>query len=149
MTATSSVPATIDALVAALTAAGVTAWDGPVITGDFENAVYVGYDGDPDGEFLAVEMDQEWAGIGNKARSETFDIICCAYVLSGPPETKACRDTAYGLMATVETVLRADPSIAQAPYFVAAIKPKSFFPWPTSDGMQGRLVFHIHVQTRI
>lgn len=146
---TSRVPATIDALVAALTGAGVTTWDGAVVSGDFENAVYVGYDGDPDGDFKTVVMDQEWAGLGARARTETFDIICCAYVLSGAADTKSVRDTVYGLLATAETTLRANPSLGQASTFVAAIKPQELFTWPTTGGVQGRLVFHVHVQTRI
>lgn len=147
--ATSRVPATIDALVAALVTAGITTWDGPVVTGDFENAVYIGYDGDPDGQFETVVMDQEWAGLGAKARSEVFDIICCAYVLNGAADTKSVRDTVYGLLATVETTLRNNPTIGQAPMFLGAIKPQTLFTWSTADGVQGRLVFHINVKTRI
>lgn len=149
---TSRVPATIDALVAGFTAAGLKTWDGPVLTGDFADSVYVGYDGDPEGDYEAATMDQQWAGLGAKARTETFDIICAVVVLigdDGPQIVKMARDTAYSMLATAETVLRADPSLAQIPMFVAEIRPMAIYIEPGPQGDQARLVFHIHVQTRI
>lgn len=146
---TSRVPATIDAFVAALTVAGILAWDGPVVTEDFQSAIFVGYDGNPDGDFQSVLMAQQWAGLGNRARSESFDLICAAVVLLGNEVVKPARDATYALVATAETVLRGDPTIGQAPMFVAQFMPQALYIEPTTSGFQARLVFHVHIETRI
>jgi hypothetical protein len=145
----SRVPAATDAFLAALTAAGIKNWDGPTNTGDFAPAVYVGYDADPEGTFESVVMDQEWAALGARARREVFDIVCAIVVLSGDDITVPLRTAVFQLFGEVETVLRTDPSLGQPPPFVASAKPKQLFTEDTADGLQGRLVFHVHVETRI
>lgn len=147
--ATSRVPATIDALAASWTAAGLKTWDGAVVTGDYTDAVYLGYDGDPQGDFLTVEPDQNWAGIGAKKRDEEFAIICAAVALLGGGTTKTARDTVFAMLATVENELRADPSLGQPPPFVAEYKGGPIFTEPGPDGYQVRAVFSVHVKTRV
>lgn len=148
--APSRIPATIDALVAAFTAAGLKTWDGPFVTGDYAPAVHVGYDGDPEGEFQAVEPDQEWAGLGAKARDEEFDVICCVTLSSGDSDVRTARVAAFAILATVETTLRANPSLGQSPPFVAAFKPGAVHIQPDENvGFSLRAVFNVHVKTRI
>jgi hypothetical protein len=147
--ATSRIPATIDALVAAFTAAGLHTFDGPLVSGDYTPAVWVGYDGDPEGDFKAVEGDQEWAGIGAKKRGEEFDVICSVTVLSGDSDVRSARETAFALLATVENTLRADPSLDQTPPFVAEYRPGAMHIEPADTGHQVRAVFNVHVKTRI
>lgn len=146
---TSRVPDTINALVAALVTTGVTTWDGPVVTGDFDSAVFVGYDGDPEGDFTTVLMDQQWAGLGNRSRTEVFDIVCAAVVLLGNEDVRSAREATFALLATVETAVRNAPTLGQAPTFVAQMKPMQLLTEPTTSGFQARLVFHVHVETRI
>lgn len=147
--AASRIPATIDALVSAIRATGLTTWDGPFVTGDYAPAVHVGYDGDPDGDYMAVDTDQEWAGLGARARDEEFDVICCAIVTSGDSDVRVARQTAFAILATVENTLRATPSLGQPPPFVAGFKPGAIHIEPTADGHQVRAVFNVHVKTRI
>jgi hypothetical protein len=147
--ATSRVPATIDALVALFTAAGLTTWDGPLVTGDYQPAIHVGYDGDPEGDFKAVDADQEWAGIGAKSRDEEFDVICCAITVSGNSDIRSAREAAFAMLAVVENALRVNPSLGQAPPFVAAYRPAAVHTEPTAAGWSVRAVFNVHVKTRI
>jgi hypothetical protein len=142
----SRVPETIDAIVTKLKAAGVKTWDGPVITGDYQDAVYVGYDANPDGEFRSVVGTQTWAGLGAKRRSEIFSVTCAAVALVGQDDSKASRDAVYALLNTVDTTLRADPSLGLAPPLVAGVKPTELICEPTSEGYMARLVFTIDVE---
>ena len=113
----SRLTASIDAIVAALRAADptLTVWDGPIVSGDYSDAVYIGYDADPDGEFRAATTNQEWAALGRRIRNEDLQIVCAAVVLFGNNDTswKPTRDACYALVETVGQTLRADPSLAQ------------------------------------
>lgn len=143
----SHIPAAIDAIVAKLTAAGLKVWDGPVVTGDFSPAVFVGYDGNPDGEFRSVAGSQDWVGLGAKRRSEIFSIVCAAVALTGENTTKTGRDAVYALLDVVGTTLRADPSLGLTELpFVAGLKPAELFTEPTENGLQCRWVFTIDVE---
>lgn len=155
--ADSRVPATVLALynvvkaAPALTSASppVNVWDGPVVTGDPTDSVFIGYDGDPEGEFASVVGDEEWAGLGAKARDEQFEVVCSIVTLAGDGDIAAARARIYALFAGVTGVLRVDPSLGQAPPFVAAVKSPQLFIDPTPQGLQPRLVFHVAVKTRI
>lgn len=147
---TSRVPVTIDALVAAFRAAGLNTFDGPPITGDWSVAVFVGYDaGGEDSEFRAVTTTQSWASLGAKARNEEFSVFCGIAAVDGGGVTKVARDAAYSVMATVETVLRADPSLGQTPPFTIAVASGDLYQFPVESGMECRLPFTISVVTRI
>lgn len=138
-------PATIDALVATWTDAGVKVHDGPQLSGDFEDCIFVGFDGNPEGEYQSAEVEQDWAGLGAKHRSETLTIICSAVVLNGDDNIKAARDTAYGFVETAGIALRNDPSLGQPPPFVAGLRPGPLFIEPTQQGVQVRVVFSVNV----
>lgn len=153
---TSRAPATIDKLVELWTAAAVaaqgtfTVWDGPLVTGDYGPGIHVGYDGDPEGDYKAVESDEEWAGIGAKNRDEEFDVICAAVALVGDNDVKLARDTVYSLLAVAATTLREDPSLAQTPSpFVAEFRPGPVYFEPSPNGLQVRGLFNVHVKTRL
>lgn len=143
---TSTVPATLTAILATLQATGATVYDGPVVTDDVQDAIWIGYDGDPGGTFESIINHlQSWAGLGKRARNETFSIVCAVTVLLGNDDTASARAKAYTMLGTVETSLRADPSLAQPPPFVAEIEPNSLLTEPTSDGFQVRIPFFIHI----
>lgn len=147
--ADSRVPATIDALKTTWDATGAKVWDGPVITGDYSDCIFVGYDGDPEGDMQAVDGDSEWAGLGAKARDEDFDVICAVVALVGDQGIKTVRDNAYAQLKKAADAVRADPSLGQAPPFVASVKGGSLFYDNLESGLQARLVFRVHVETRI
>lgn len=144
---TSHIPAAIDAIVSSFTAAGLTVFDGPVITGDFQAAVFVGYDGAADSsDYKAVAGTQDWASLGAKRRSEAFSVICAAVALTGETDTKTGRDAVYALLDIVGTTLRTDPSLGlNSPPFVAELKPVDLFTEPTENGLQCRWVFTIDI----
>jgi len=155
----SRVPATFDALVSTLqaaVAADVAVWDGPIVTGDYRNAVYIGYDGAPESEFKASDTDQAWAAIGQRKRNEEIHIVGAVVVLFGgtAPSWKATRDAAFSILQSIGQSLRADPSLGQnspsyVDTFVAELWPGEYFQEPCPAGNQARIVFTIHVKTRV
>lgn len=157
MVVQSRFPAAADAIVAGLVAAGLKVWDGPIITGDYSNAVYIGFDGDyADGEERAASINQEWHGLGAKARKEEIQIPCAVVVLTGNGDTtwKPTRDTGFAILETIGQTLRADPSLGLGPPtvsadFVAELWPGDTFQETGPAGMQLRIVFDIHIKTRV
>lgn len=141
--------ATIDALVALWTTAGIDTVDGWVVSGDTGTRLYVGYDGDPEGDFKAADLDSEWAGLGAKKRDEAFDIVCAVVTRSGFRTPKEARDAALTVFHTASNALRANPSLGLSPPFTAAPVPGELYTPPGSTGAQGRLVFTVHIETRI
>ncbi|RPE44162.1 hypothetical protein EDD90_7392 [Streptomyces sp. Ag109_O5-1] len=151
---TSRVPDLIDALVAALQASGgltgVKVVDGPVVTDSAaEEWVFVGYDGDPEGDFTAATAQQEWAGLGAKKKNEDITVTCAVLVQRGSTDVRACRVRTYEVLAAVESVLRADPSLGFPTPTVCAVTEHAFHPEQTPDGIQGRLPFTVTCTTRI
>lgn len=151
MTAISRLPGTIDAVVAALDATGLVVMDGPEVHDDVvDDVVYIGYDGDPNGRYKAADTNQTWAGsVGAHRRDEEMDIICCVITTRGDNEMKLARDSAYDLLGTVESTLRANPGLGFTSPFVAGVRPRELYYAPFNDGLQARLVFIITVRTRV
>lgn len=153
MTTTSRVPDVIDALVALLAAApalaGVKVVDGPIVTNDSKDAVFVGYDGDPEGEGQAVEFTQEWAAIGQRAKGETFTVTCAVVVWRGGTKVRPIRVRAFELLAAVEDALRDDPSLGLPPPSVVAFASGSMAQLQGAPGLGVRVMFQIAVKTRI
>jgi hypothetical protein len=153
----SRVPAVIDALVTILTAAdlGAPIWDGPITTGDPSDAVYIGYDADPQGgEEQGAEVQQGWAGIGTESRDEEGQIMCAVVVLTGNQITgwKGPRDRAYALLDGVNGAIRGTPakaSLGLSPPMTAELWPGAYFQEANPDGFQARLLFQIHYTTRV
>lgn len=148
---TSRVPATIDALVTIFKAAQGDTWktyDGPPVTGDFTDAVFVGYDANPDSEFQSVANHvQAWAGLGKGARSETFSVVCGISVLVGDENgQKPARDKAYLILEALGAALRTDPSLGQPPPFVASLMPNEMFTESTTSGFEVRIPFSVDIQ---
>lgn len=145
--------ASIDALYDVLIAAdlGVDVWDGPIVSGNTGDAIYVGYAADPEGDGQAGQVSQEWAGIGKKSRDESGVIVCAAVALVGNSDArwKPVRDRAKALIESVGQVLRADPSLGLPPPCVAELQPGEYFQENGPDGYQARFVFTVHIQTRV
>lgn len=111
--ATSVVPALIDALVTAFDAAmTTTVYDGYGVSDDPGDFLMVGID-DPDSDDWAnaASVKQDWAQANHTARSEEGDIVCAALSWNGDGSQKVARDAVYATQASVETVLRANPSL--------------------------------------
>ncbi|MFI6296707.1 hypothetical protein ACIBEJ_34315 [Nonomuraea sp. NPDC050790] len=153
MTTTSRAPAVIDALVALCRAApaldGVAVHDGPHVTSSpLKAVVCIGWDGDEDND-AAVEAQQEWASIGQKAKNETLQVTCAAVAWNGGTVTKTARDRAYALVGAVEDALRSDPALGFPPPTIVAMTTGNAFQRQDAGGVQCRVVFTVAVHTRI
>ncbi|MCI3277525.1 hypothetical protein [Streptomyces cylindrosporus] len=150
----SRVPELIDNFVAALTAAsglsGVQVVDGPFVTDSAATEwVFVGYDGDPEGEYMTAQTTQEWAGLGAKAKNEAILLTCAVLVRRGTTDVKACRKRTFEIFAEVEAVVRADPSVGMPPPSICSIAEHTFHTEQTDRGIQGRMPFTLTSSTRI
>lgn len=127
MSTTSAISIAISALVDLLAAdpalAAVDVVDGPLLDwsamrpaapqrGDGRLWVVVG--AQPDEDARAAEGEQTWGSTGsgtNHSRDETFAVYCTAVGFDGGQDVRALRTAVFGLVARVETILRADPTI--------------------------------------
>ncbi|MEU2340064.1 hypothetical protein ABZ608_42165 [Streptomyces sp. NPDC013172] len=151
---TSRVPDLIDALVPRLAAssdlADVKVVDGPLVTDSAAlEWLFVGYDGDNEGDFIAATAQQEWAGLGAKKKNEDITLTCAIVVERGSTEVRSCRSRTYEIFAAVENVLRADPSLGFSTPTVCAVTEHTFHQAQTPEGIQGRLPFTVTCTTRI
>jgi len=115
---TTKVPALIDWLIAAFTAAPtlgqatppVTIYDWPPTTGlDAPLKLYVGLT-DPDNQGIetAATFRQSRDDLGSATRTELPDIYCCAEAWSGTDDLATVRHAVAAIVAAAETVIRAD-----------------------------------------
>lgn len=147
----SQVPAAISALVAALeTALGAAiVFDGPEITGDIPAvAVIVGYDGDAEGDFRAVEnWSQEYVGLGALRKEEGFDILGCVVAFTGDTTIADKRASVFATFATVETTLRTATlaGLGLAAPALAEFSAGEFYQEQTGSGLQCRIPFIVSV----
>lgn len=122
---------------------------GPFVTSDPGDALFLGYDGDPNGEFKSVSASSEWAGLGAKARNEVFTVHCAITALAGDPDVLAAVDRVYAIHTAFEAAVRADPDLNQAPPFTAAVAGGELFTMAHPAGLQVLLAFGVQVTTRI
>lgn len=141
MAATSTIPAALDALLAAARAgvgAGVHVVDGPPVEwdpialpaqagagGDELRYLFVG--ASPDGPGVAGE--QDYAAAGAVASDENYRISCVIHV-TGALDVKARRDEAFAVLADLEQTLKFDPSLGGAVLYarvggIAAVTPRT------------------------
>lgn len=145
--------AVVAALRAGSTADLADVVDGPVLAGDDpETAVFVGYDGDPEGDMHATEnWSQSWAGLGAQRKDEAFDVVCSVVSWSGDDAVSTRRAVALAALAAVEDDLRGVLNIGLGlpQPTTAALVTGQLIQEPTSRGMQVRIPFAVSVQTRI
>lgn len=161
----SRVDAAITAIVAALQADAVVPTlaavvDGPLVGGDqTETRVYVGYDGDPDGDFNATEnWSQDWAGLGAQRKDESFDVVCAVWSFSGDLDVPARRQKALAVFSAVEDALRTplniglglpQPTVAWLSSAQLVQEPVRAVDSDQLIGLRARIPFSISVRTRI
>lgn len=147
----------INAIVAALNA-GTTAALATVVDGPSNEAtpfpgsyVFVGWDGDREGDYNATEdWTQDWAGLGAQRKDESFDVVCAVVSGSGDANVASRRQEALAVLAAVETDLRAPLNIGlglPSPSFARLSSAQLIQEWV--DGLRARIPFSISVQTRI
>lgn len=166
---TTRAPATMRALDSLFRAAiaaspygdgSVDVYLGPLVSGDPDDAVFIGFDGDPEGAFAMTLHDQTWRTLGPRNRDENFDVFCCVLTMSGRtdgPGVLDAVDRLYGVFDVCASAVHADPSLGlgpgsehNAPLFKASVRGFStFIPTDPERGAIPRVQFSVHVETRI
>lgn len=123
----------------------VTVYDGPVVTDDDPQLVlWVGLDDpDADGATLAAESTRAWAGLASQ--NETIIVSCAAEAWSGGTGVSAERVRAYGIVAAVEALVRADATGFGGNSMIAnpGVTGAQLHQNNTSKGAQARVTFQI------
>lgn len=146
------IPDAIDKLVEIWASVDARVIDGPVVTGgEPVKRLYVGYDGDPEGEHAGASGDQSWAGtVGAHRRDETFTVPCCVVVHKGSGTVKAARDAAFAIVDSASTILRANVSLGFPSPSNAQLADISLgYGLSENTGLEVRVPFNVHVSTRI
>lgn len=132
--------------------------DGVPVSEEFpDHAVFVGWSGDPDGDYQAAGLAQDWAATGgSRRRDEQVDLVCAVTSLYGNADSwKPARDNGLAILADIETKIRDNPELGLVPDTVrqvisAEFKPAGVHQEPYSDtGFWFRCPFTISVKTRI
>jgi len=143
----------IDILVTLWKATGLTVVDGPNLSSDYYNkkAVFVGWDGDQDGDFLAGDSDQDWAGLGARKRDERLSVYCCLLNPVGNSTTwKAVRDECAQTLNVLAAALRGDPSLGLPSPTTAGLVPGQLYQLlPPEAGALARQPFDVRINTRV
>jgi hypothetical protein len=118
--------------------------DGPDASDDPSDALWIGYDADPEArETESILLNQNWAGLGKRSRTEDFEIICAATALIGDGATKPARDRVHVMTAAVEDYLRENPDLDQPTPTLAEYKPIALYLEAGPAGLQARLRFNV------
>jgi hypothetical protein len=110
----------IDALVTTMRTAlpNVLVVDGVGVSADRNpNALFIGVDTPEDTSgtpVFAADTRQQWANANYTARDEEGYVVCAASSFVGETNQKQARDNALATVASVETTLRANPSLGVA-----------------------------------
>ena len=146
----STIPATIDALVALFDGAiaGVDVHDGPAVASNHMDHLSIGYAGRDNPE--AVTWEQTVAGIraGSHPRDEVFFVSCVINSGSGDAVMSTRRNRAFEILGEIETALRANPSLGFST-FSAQVADGSLLQDLDESGMFAGLVFRIRCKARI
>lgn len=151
-----------EALAASEFAGEVDAYLGPMMSADPDDAVMVGFDGDPMGDMEMVVHQQSWAGIGvgPARRDEEFDVRCCILNMSGstdPVGFAGAIGRLYRIARVLFEPIHRDPSLGlgpgseeNAPRFTADVRGfSSYVPTDDQRGVMPRVQFSVHVVTRV
>lgn len=125
----SRIPQVIDAVLAACatvqatTLAGVTVYDGPpaVQPPAAGKILVIGGDWVPSDQSRAAASATQEASMGNRSRNETISIACQCRAGSGDTTMATQRTDAFGIVAAVEQLLVADPTLGGLTYSDAKV----------------------------
>jgi hypothetical protein len=157
---TSKVPDVIDYLVTLFTndvtlgqapaPNTVTVYDGPALAQTFTPLnLYVGMT-DPDAdEPVSANSEKAWAALGKQSIDETLQIHCCAEAWSGATDMRAIRLAAYGIVAAVETLLRADPTFGGLVLFCEPAASEELRQDEIEQGARAKVLFRIDAKARL
>lgn len=112
--AVSVVPALIDALFDAATAAlpDVLVLDGMGATEEPGDYLMVGVDDpDSDADAFSADSQQQWASANHTTRDESGVVTCAALSWNGDGDQKAARDSAYASVEALAAACRTTPDL--------------------------------------
>ena len=157
---TTVVPAVIDYLVSTFQASlalgantpPVAVYDGPVTTGQPSQLVlWVGVN-DPDSIAapIGAESEQAWAGLGARQRDEWITVHLVAEAWAGTTDVKAIRTAVFAIVAAVEVIMQADPTMGGLVQFTDPTMPQlQLRQNNTAAGQVARVMFSIKAKARI
>lgn len=154
----SRVPDALSALVTLLrNTAGIdaaTVYDGPFLSDDTpRTAIYVGYDGNPEGDLQAITgWEQSWVGLGTASKDENFSIQCAVISWSGDTDIALQRGEAFTVFGLIADQLRAcatGGSFGLPQPTTVALAGGEVYQEHGNFGLQIRINFSVSVQTRI
>ena len=157
---TTVIPDVLDYLVNTFQAAStlgaatppVAVYDGPVTTAaPAQLVLWIGIQ-DPDGIAapIGAESQEQWAGVGARQRNEYLTVHCVAEAWAGGTDVRTVRLAAYGIVAAVEIILQADPTLGGLVSFIDNTMPqRQLRQNNTADGQLARVYFSIKAQARI
>ncbi len=107
-----TVTAALVAGIRALPAIGTVTVDkaNAVSSQNYKEAIVIGDDGDPDSDVQSV-FQQVWVDMAHTRRDETGDIPCVALAQTGSTNPEVVEARAYELLAYVESMALADPTL--------------------------------------
>ena len=99
---------------------------------------------------IGAESQEEWVGIGARQRNEYIVIHCVAEAWAGGTDVRTVRLAAYGILAAVEVLLQADPTLGGRVLFTDNSMPtRQLRQNNTADGQVARVYFSIKAKARI
>lgn len=157
---TTVLPAVIDYLVSTFQNAStlgqadppVAVYDGPTTTGEAaQQVLWVGMlDPDTVGAPIGAESQQEWVGVGARQRNEYVTIHCVAEAWSGSTDVQSVRQAAFDIVAAVEVLLQADPTLGGLVLFTDPTMPqRQLRQNNTQAGQLARIWFSVKAKARI
>jgi hypothetical protein len=154
----SMIPSVIDALISCLQGQSFTVIDGPGNTDDnIRSALFVGLNNPDSPDVIgAAVSDEQWAWLGHDVRDETAQIHCLAEAWNGDADQKAARDTVFGTLTTVTTMIQNNPQLCPdndtskpgTVMWVQSIGSLSFDQTQDANGAYARLGFDITLRGR-
>lgn len=154
--ATSAVPGAITALLEILRAdaglSGVQVLDGPPV-GDMADQDYVAVGWQPEAD-ESVQIVQDFNAAGARTRDEDFAILCWIDTWTGDSDVSARRVRAFGLLAVIETAIRASGVNPAAPTLNGAVlwahlTSASLKQANTDQGVRAGIAFAVTCRARI
>lgn len=154
----SLIPQAIDAIISSLQGQTFEVIDGPGMTEDaMKSALFVGLNNTDGLDFItAATSDEQWAFLGHNVRDETAQIHCLAEAWDGGADQRVARDTVFGTLTTVTSMLQANPQLSPngdtaqpgTVLWVQAIGSISFDQTQDANGAYARLGFDITLRGR-
>jgi hypothetical protein len=81
------------------------------VTEDPGDYLVIGFEDPNDDQATSAEGQQEWAGLGARARNEEGTVTCFALSWNGDADMSAARTAVKAITDAVESHLRADPNL--------------------------------------